>query len=374
MPSLKKKSPATASKRAQTWNKSITMKQSSKSGNINDGGAMKSKGAVSVKGEKLSKNAKQIVTSRNIFVVPSQKERVLQPEKNFLGLPEEASNYEKSKVVIISAPYEKTVSYGGGTGKAPAAILDASHYVEFFDDEFQRELCFELGIATLEPQKFGVRTGKEMLKQLQDAVAKELSNNKFVITLGGEHTISTAPIMAHAKKYPDLSVLHFDAHSDLRQEYGGTPFSHACFMARVADAGFKMDHVVQVGIRAQSIDEWRFAKQKGVKTFYATAIRRKDHGKKWQKSVVEALPSDDVYVTFDVDYFDPSIMPTTGTPEPDGFFWDETMEIFRRLHKAGKRIVGFDVVELSPNPAQQHATYLVAKLVYRLLNFALVRK
>jgi agmatinase len=311
---------------------------------------------------------------KNILVVPVRKVQALSTDQNFLGLPEEASSYDKSKVVIISAPYEKTVSYGGGTGEAPAAILDASHYVEFFDDEFQRELCFELGIATLEPLDFGTRTGTEMLRQLQDAVAKELSNGKFVITLGGEHTISTAPIMAHVKKYPKLSVLHFDAHSDLRQEYGGTPHSHACFMARVADAGMKMDRVVQVGIRAQSIDEWRTAKQKGVKTFYATAIRRKDHGKKWQKAVVEALPTDDVYVTFDVDYFDPSIMPTTGTPEPDGFFWDETMEIFRRLHKAGKRIVGFDVVELSPNAAQQHATYLAAKLVYRILNFAMVRK
>jgi len=308
------------------------------------------------------------------LVIDDKKVGVLGINDNFLGLEPESSNYEKSRVVIISAPYEKTVSYGGGTAKAPKAIIDASHYVEFFDDEFERELCFEAGIATLPPINFGALEGREMLKHLQQAVAHELKAGKFVITLGGEHSISTAPILAHAAKHPKMSVLHFDAHSDLRQEYGGTPYSHASFMARVAEAGFPMDHVVQVGIRAQSIDEWRFAKQNKVQTFYASAIRRKEHGKKWQKAIAEALPTEDVYVTFDVDYFDPSIMPTTGTPEPDGFFWDETMEIFRRLAKAGKRIVGFDVVELSPEKSQQHATYLTAKLVYRLLNFALARK
>jgi len=301
------------------------------------------------------------------------KRTVLGIEGNILALEPEASSYEKSKIVILSAPYEKTVSYGGGTGKAPAAILDASHYVEFFDDEFQRELCFETGIATLPPLDFGDKAGAEMLKQLEAAVSKEIENGKFVVTLGGEHTISTAPLMAHANEYPEMSVLHFDAHSDLRQDYGGTPYSHACFMARVADRGFPMKNVVQVGIRAQSIDEWRFAKEHGIQTFYATAIRRGEFGKKWQKSVVEALTTDDVYVTFDVDYFDPSIMPTTGTPEPDGFLWAETMDIFRRLNRVGKRIVGFDVVELSPSKTQSHATYLVAKLVYRMLNFAFGR-
>jgi agmatinase len=309
-----------------------------------------------------------------IVEVKGAPRKVLGTADNFLGLEPKASAYETSGVVVISAPYEKTVSYGGGTAKAPEAIIDASQYVEFFDDEFFREVCFETGIATLPPLDFGNKTGQEMLSQLESAVKKEIKAGKFVVTLGGEHTISTAPIAAHFAKYPKMAVLHFDAHSDLRDEYSGTPYSHACFMHRVADAGFPMQRLVQVGIRAQSIDEWRFAKQNKVRTFYATAIRRKEHGRKWQKAVVEALgDAEEIYVTFDVDYFDPSIMPTTGTPEPDGFMWDETMEIFRRLRKSGKRIVGFDVVELSPNKQQQHATYLAAKLVYRLLNFALVR-
>jgi agmatinase len=316
---------------------------------------------------KVSQNGKSNLTKYGAGSAPTE---VLSSEENFLALEASASAYDTSSIVILSAPYEKTVSYGGGTKDAPKAIIDASHYVEFFDDEFMRELCFERGIATLPPLGFGDLEGRAMLDQLQQAVTEQIDNGKFVVTLGGEHTISTGPIAAHALAYPGMSILHFDAHSDLRQEYSGTPFSHACFMARVAEMGIPMDRLVQVGIRAQSVDEWRFAKQNQIKTFYATAIRRRDHGKKWQKAVVDALPTDEVYITFDVDYFDPSIMPTTGTPEPDGFHWAETMEIFRRLNKAGKKIVGFDVVELSPNENQQHATYMVAKLVYRMLNFA----
>ena len=311
----------------------------------------------------MSKIPKQIVS-------PVSKPRVLPTSRNFLGLEKNASAYDTSRIVMLSAPYEKTVSYGGGTAKAPQAIIKASQYVEFFDDEFFRELCFEVGVATLPPLNFGKRTGKAMLDQLQMAVSQQIEVGKFVVTLGGEHTISTAPVLAHYKHYPAMSVLHFDAHSDLRKEYSGTPYSHACFMARVADEGFPMERVVQVGIRAQEKAEFEYAKQLGIQTFYATKIRKGAHRENWQKAVVDALPSQDIYITFDVDYFDPSIMPTTGTPEPDGFLWNETMEIFRNLNRTGKKIVGFDVVELSPDTKVRHTTYLVAKLVYRMLNFA----
>ena len=295
----------------------------------------------------------------------------LPTSKNFLGLEPEYSSYNNSKIIVLSAPYEKTVSYGKGTAKAPGAIIKASQYVEFFDDEFFKEICFKKGIATLPALNYGNRSGKQALELLQKAVSTHIEAGKFVVTLGGEHTISTAPIAAHYERYPKMSVLHFDAHSDLRDTYGNTRYSHACFMSRVADeVDFPMKRVVQVGIRAQCKEEYEFIKKKKIKTFYATEIRRGLHGEKWQKKVATALPSDEVYITFDVDYFDPSIMPTTGTPEPDGFFWNETMEIFRELRKAGKKIVGFDVVELVPNAEQSHATYLVAKLVYRMLNFA----
>ncbi len=296
--------------------------------------------------------------------------KVLPTSQNFLGLPRKSSEHTSSKIVVLSVPYEKTVSYGGGTAKGPEAILKASHYVEFLDDEFFRELCFEQGIVTLPPINFGKRTGKNMLDYLQGAISKEIENGKFVVTLGGEHTISTAPIMAHFAHYPKMSVLHFDAHSDLRMKYSGTPYSHACFMARVADTGFPMKRVVQVGIRAQEKAEFEHAKKLGIQTFYATRIRKGEHGQNWQNAVVKALPTNEVYITFDVDYFDPAIMPSTGTPEPDGFFWNETMEIFRELNRQKKKIIGFDVVELSPDPKARHATYLAAKLVYRMLNFA----
>jgi agmatinase len=299
--------------------------------------------------------------------------KVLPTSKNFLGLETEASSYDSSKVVILSAPYEKTVSYGGGTAKGPAAIISASQYVEFLDDEFFRELCFDVGIATLPALNFGSKAGKAMLNQLHKTVAQQIEAGKFVVTLGGEHTISTAPIMAHYAKYPKMSVLHFDAHSDLRQQYSGTPYSHACFMARVADEKFPMKRVVQVGIRAQEKAEYDLTKKLGVQTFYATQIRRGTHGANWQKPVIDALPSNEVYVTFDVDYFDPAIMPSTGTPEPDGFQWNETMQIFREIRKAKKKIIGFDVVELAPDAKLPHATYLAAKLVYRMLNFAFAK-
>ncbi len=300
---------------------------------------------------------------------------VLPPAKNFLALENKYSSYEHSKIVIVQAPYEKTVSYGKGTAKAPEAIIKASQYVEFFDDEFFQEICFTLGIATLPALAYGAKSGKSALDLLQKTVGEHIDAKKFVVTLGGEHSISTAPIAAHFKRYPNMSVLHFDAHSDLRESYSGTRYSHASFMARVADeTQFPMERVVQVGIRAQCKEEYEFIKKNKVKTFYATEIRRGIHTANWQQQIAKSLPTNEVYITFDVDYFDPSILPTTGTPEPDGFLWNETLQLFRELQKAGKKIIGFDVVELVPNSSQQHATYLVAKLVYRMLNFAFTKQ
>ena len=211
-----------------------------------------------------------------------------------------------------------------------------------------------------------------MLEALGTQVAELLRAGKFVVTLGGEHTISTAPIRAHFQEYPQMSVLHFDAHSDLRDEYEDTKYSHASFMARVAEF-FPPNRITQVGIRAQCIEESRFIKDNGVHTFYASALRRGLHGKEWQKSVVDTL-SDEVYITFDVDYFDPAIMPATGTPEPDGFLYSETLDIFREIVARGKRIVGFDVVELAPMEGLPHPDLTAARLVYKLLNFAFAKK
>jgi agmatinase len=207
------------------------------------------------------------------------------------------------------------------------------------------------------------------LKEIQSTVASLIKSGKFVVTLGGEHTICTAPIKAHFDAYPDMSVLHFDAHSDLRSEYQGSPYSHASALARVCDY-FPPEQLVQVGIRAQCKEEAAFIRTRGVKTFYASAIRRGLHGKNWQENIVNQL-GDEIYVTFDIDYFDPAIMPATGTPEPDGFLWSETMDIFRAIRAAKKKIIGFDLVEFAPIAKLHHCDLTAARLVYKMLNFAL---
>ena len=287
-------------------------------------------------------------------------------KKNFLAIEEVYSNYKNSRIVILPVPYELTTSYGKGTSKGPKAILNASHYVEFFDEETKRELCFEKGngICTLFPLDFKDKKGLTALEYIYENVKKHIDNGKFVVSLGGEHSISTSPIRAHFDSYKDLSVLHFDAHSDLREEYEGSKFSHASFAARVSE--FTTD-ITQVGIRAQCKEEHDFIKQKKINTFYAYEIRDGKYGDDWKIKVVDTLKKN-VYITFDVDYFDPSIMPSTGTPEPNGFFWNETMNLLKHLGE-NRNIVGFDVVELSPRKELPFPDFLTAKLVYKMLNY-----
>ena len=299
--------------------------------------------------------------------------------ENFLGIEPKFSNYKSSKVVILPVPYEHTTSYGVGTKLGPRAILNASHYVEFYDEETERELHMELGIATLRPldferRKMGARVHEKAIKLSYDVVRELLAGGKFVVTLGGEHTIAIAPIKAHDEKYGrddgGFSILHLDAHSDLRQSYEGTKYSHACFMARVCEF-IDPGKIVQVGIRAQCKEEAEFIREKGIHTFYAHEIREgkyRSMREDWGDFVIEKL-AENVYVTFDVDCFDPSIMPATGTPEPNGLYWHEVTKLFRKLGQK-KTIVGFDVVELAPIKGLHHADLTAAKLVYKLLNYA----
>lgn len=284
--------------------------------------------------------------------------------KNFLAIEDKYSNYDDSLIAMLPVPYEATTSYGKGTSKGPDAILEASHYVEFFDEEQNREFCFDKGIASLKPLKLSGKTGKPALDLIYKAVTKLIDDGKYVVTLGGEHTISTAPIKAHFDSYKNMSVLHFDAHSDLRDEYEGTKYSHACFASRVAE--FTKD-ITQVGIRAQAKEEYDFIKKNKIRTFYSYEIRNGKYGKNWQEKVISTLKKN-VYVTFDVDYFDPSIMSSTGTPEPDGFYWAETIELLRQLGRK-KNVVGFDVVELAPVRQNPFPDFLTAKLIYKMLGY-----
>ncbi len=288
----------------------------------------------------------------------------LPENKNFLAIDRKYSSFKNSKIAVLSCPFEKTTSYGKGTSKGPKAIIEASHYVEFFDEETLKEVCFKEGITTIKPLEFNKRKGKNALDYIYWNVKTLINSGKFVVTLGGEHSISTAPIKAHFESFEDLSILHFDAHSDLRDEYEGSKYSHASFAARVAEFTTK---ITQVGIRAQCIEEYNFIKEKEINTFYAHQIRESGFDDLLINKIISTLDKN-VYITFDVDYFDPSIMPSTGTPEPNGFYWSETMCLLRRLC-AERNLVGFDVVELAPRKDFTFPDFLTAKLIYKILNY-----
>ena len=290
-------------------------------------------------------------------------------KENFLGLEKKYSNYKDSKIVILSAPLEKTVTYGKGTGKAPKEILKASHFVEYYDEEQSREICFERGICTLDQLSFQKLTVEKSLAKIYSEVKNHLNNDKFVVTLGGEHSLSYGAIKAHHEKFPNLSILQIDAHSDLRDSYENSKYSHACVMARVSEFNTK---IIQVGVRAQSIEESEFRKQKQIRTFYSREIKMGMYGDDWQEIVARNL-TENVYVTFDLDGFDPSILPATGTPEPGGLFWDETMYLIKIIG-LDKNIVGFDVTELAPSKAHPASNYTAAKLVYKILNYAFINR
>ncbi len=293
----------------------------------------------------------------------------LNSKNNFLGIEKEFSNYKNSQIVILSVPLEKTVTYGRGTANGPKEILKASHYVEYYDEELNRELCFEKGICTLEPLDFEKNSVDKSLEKIYKETAKHLKNEKFVVTLGGEHTLSYAAIKSHNEKFEKLSILQIDAHSDLRDTYEGKKYSHACVMSRVAEFN---KNIVQVGIRAQSKEEAEFRKGTGIKTFYSREIKMGMYGDKWQELVVRNL-SDNVYITFDLDAIDPSLLPSTGTPEPGGLFWDEIMNMIKIIGM-DKNIVGFDIVELAPSKFHPSSNYTAAKLVYKILNYAFTNK
>lgn len=294
----------------------------------------------------------------------------LGPGENFLALGREVSSFASSRIVVLPAPYEHTVSYGGGTRRGPRGIIAASRFVEFYDDELDRELCHDVGIATMPAVQFGKKVHGKAIDLLYKAVLAVLEQGKFVVTLGGEHSISQAPIRAHLEKFPDLSVVQFDAHSDLRDSYEGSKFSHASVMARVCEF-MNPRNIVQVGIRAQCIEEAQFIRHHGITTLYAHQIRGALRDT-WHDRVLEKL-SDDVYVTFDVDGFDPSIMPSTGTPEPNGLHWAETTQLLRRIGTE-KRIVGFDVVELAPVKGVPHPDLTAARLTYKIMNYAFLHQ
>lgn len=284
---------------------------------------------------------------------------------NFLGLDEEASAFERAGAIILPVPYEATISYGGGTGAGPAAIVEASRYIELYDQELDAEPA-DVGIATLPSLHLTGAGPAEALAELRAAYDRILdeAGDRFVVLLGGEHSLSSAPILAWADRLGDarLSVLQIDAHTDLRPEYEGSPYSHASVMARVMD---RVD-LVAVGIRALTRDERELARASDhIHIFFADDI----HGDEaWIDEVLARL-GPNVYISFDVDGFDPSLVPSTGTPEPGGLQWYPVMKLLRRVFSE-RRVVAADVVELAPIPGLSAPDFLVAKLVYKMVGYA----
>lgn len=269
-------------------------------------------------------------------------------------IPEKLTKYGSAHFVVVPVPYEQTTSYGRGTKNGPRAICEASAQVELFDEELQKE-TYHRGIHTLPVLK-------PSLEELEKTAAKILADKKFPIVLGGEHTISAACVRACKKFYKNLSVVQFDAHADLRDEYEGTRLSHACVMRRVYETGAKF---VQIGIRSHSIEEAEFiSKSKINKPFYAHEIFSSND---WAGEAINLL-TDDVYLTFDVDALDPSIVPATGTPEPGGLGWHQTVNFLKKLC-ASKNVVGADFVELAPKKGEPLSDFTIAKLIYKLIGY-----
>lgn len=286
--------------------------------------------------------------------------KFLKPSEGFLGLPKENKN--KNKVYIIPFGLEKTVSYSSGTKNGPKKIIEASHQVELFDEELKLEPYKKFNIKTLKQEKIKSKLN-DSLNQLSKIIEKTLKSKCFPLTLGGEHSITPAIIKPLAKKYSNLTIVQIDAHADLRDGYMGIHNSHAAAMRRCLDN--KNIKIVSIGIRNLCQEEFNYFKKnnKRIKIFWGNEMH------KWSmKKLSKILKNKDVYLTFDLDGFDSSLMPATGTPEPGGLFWSDAIRILKTVFK-NSNVVGADVNELAPNPHLHACDFLAAKLVYKILSY-----
>ena len=280
---------------------------------------------------------------------------------NFGGIEEkEFSDYESSQVLIFPVSYEGTVSYGGGTGAGAMAIVDASRNMELYEEETDAEV-YKIGIHTLDEFK-PRETPEAMMNALYETTKTLLRSGKFVCMLGGEHSVSAPVIRAHAEKFHNISILQIDAHADLRDEYDGTIHSHASIMARLVK-DLKIP-AVQVGIRSLSSEEAQSLNSIPTKIYWARDIVGRTD---WIDSAIENL-TENVYLTIDIDGLDPSLVPTTGTPEPGGLGWYEVLTLLRKLAEK-RRVVGMDLVEFAKTDNSDAPAFLCAKLVYKTLAY-----
>jgi agmatinase len=280
---------------------------------------------------------------------------------NFGGIDEpEYSGFDSSRVVVWPVSYEGTVSYGTGTGQGAAAIIDASRNMELYDEETDAEV-YKVGIHTVDESP-EIAPPERMMESLYERARELVSTGKFVCMIGGEHSVSGPVIRAHSETYNDLSVLQIDAHADLRDTYDGTPHSHASIMARVVK-DLRLP-AVQCGIRSISAEEARSIREYPTKIFWAKDIVGRSD---WWDAAVDGL-TDNVYLTIDIDGLDPSLVAQTGTPEPGGLGWYETIGLIRTLARR-KRVVGMDLTEYSFVEGQTASAFLCSKLIYKTLGF-----
>jgi len=279
------------------------------------------------------------------------------PQRVFAGLDPPYSNVQQAKTVIIPVPYDSTSEWRTGSRHGPQAIIDASQYLELYDLELDREI-YKVGISTLSQIEPLLSSPQDMIDRVYQVIRDLIQKEKFVVLLGGEHSLSLGAVRAFKETFPRLSVLQLDAHADLRDEYLGTKYSQACVMRRI----FELCPISQVGLRSLSWEEKQFLTQKKLTPFYMSDLAS---NRASVNEIVDSL-SMDVYITIDVDVLDPSIMPAVGTPEPGGMSWNQVLDIIEPVARH-KHVVGLDLVEFCPGEGPGSCAFLLAKLAYKLI-------
>lgn len=283
----------------------------------------------------------------------------IDPAPAFLGEEAAEPSFERARVAILPVPYEETVCWGHGTARGPEMILRASPHLEFYDEQMDLE-PWKCGIWTDEPLGGMDLPADRVQEPIERRVGELMDAGKWVVMLGGEHAITPGAVRAAAARHPGLKVVQLDAHADLREDWAGNRWSHACAMARCVEVA----PVHAVGIRSYTVEEARRIRE-GIPG-YRIVHSWETEGDDWIDRALDGLDGQPVYLTFDVDYFDPSIMPATGTPEPGGMLWFPTLRLLERLFERA-RVVGCDVVELAPSNGLHHADFLTARLIYKLI-------
>ena len=276
--------------------------------------------------------------------------------KTYAGIDEKYSRLDNSKIVLIPVPYDGTSTWQKGADKGPQAFLDASENMEIYDIETDTEV-YKQGVFLADPITEN-SSPEKVVDEVHETTKKYIKKNKFVTAFGGEHSISIGSIRAFNECFDSLTVLQIDAHADLRESYQGSKCNHACALYEASQTS----NLIQVGIR--SMDTIETTVMDRDKTFFAHEMAEDDN---WMDAAIDQM-TDNVYITFDLDAFDPSIMPSTGTPEPGGLLWYETLEFLKQVFEE-KNVVGFDIVELCPNPKEKSSDFLAAKLYYKMLTY-----